>query len=738
MINFQGVRGGVGYNDTAGDADSLRRQQLAQLMLRQSEATPAVGVTGALNKILSGAIAGWQMGKDSEEQKARGEAKNATLADALRAGQGQAAETKAYGDGTTINWDGRKGDQGRMAEILAGNRDTAPMGMQMQIGQMDAKAKREADMADALFKQKLDQENERLKWRDVSDGKQWFVPDGPGQTPASAPMVQPAPAPQAGPDPSTAPVAATAPPTPLASASGSGRMEPKSNNPGNIRTSANNDWQGKSTPQGAQFEAFDTPENGIRAMGVLLGNYAKQGTNTLRGIVGKWAPPNENQTDALAVNAARRTGLDLDQPLDLNDPAIRSKVVNALIQQEQGGMPYSPGQVQAGVDASLNRTAQPPAAPPQVQAAGAPQASPGPQRMVVGGMPGTVVGGQGGPKFRPATPDDLSRNGLSPGTAAQVDRNGQIHVLQKAGEGGGGPFGGSGENPAVRNLYVKLQTKQANGESLTPQEQLAMAMIQQDAEKPRMMMTDQGLTNIPGMPLPTMPGRQAPAAAQPPAQAAPTDTVPNPMAPPAPAPAPAPAPPPQPTVIVPKVEKPSNEQNLNAGFANRLDAAQNTLDKLDAQGYDAPSLADRALDKVPGVSGYLTSNQFQKLEQAQREFITAQLRRESGAAISQSEFDEAKKLYFPQPGEGPDIIADKRRSREMAIRNMAQSAGPAKLGFTPKPAPKEGDQPEPRKQPAAERAGDIPTFSDPTDAALAALPSGAQFRDPNGVLRRKP
>jgi hypothetical protein len=583
-MSFQSVQGGVGYNDTAGDADSRRRQQLAQLMLRQGEAAPAVGVTGALNKILSGAIAGWQMGKDSEEQKARGDAKQATLAEALRAGQGQAAETKSYGDGTTINWDGRKGDQGRMAEILAGNRDTAPMGMQMQVGQMEEQRKAETAAAAALLEHNRAIERDRMKPLDITD-KQYFVPDMPGQAPAPAQTAPPAPAPQAGPGPSTAPVAATSPPTPLAPTSGSGRMEPKSNNPGNIRTSAENDWQGKNTPQGARFEAFDTPENGIRAMGVLLGSYAKQGTNTLRGIVGKWAPPNENQTDALTVNAARRTGLDLDQPLDLNDPAIRSKVVNALIQQEQGGMPYSPEQVRAGVDASLNRTAQPPAAPPQVQAAVAPPANQGPQRTVMGGQSGTVVGGQGGPKFRPATPDDLSRNGLPPGTAAQVDRNGQVHVLQKAGEGGGGLFGGPGENPATRNLYIKLQTKVASGESLTPQEQLAMAMIQQDAEKPRMMTTDKGVVNIPGMPLPTMPGRQAPAAAQtaapPPVQAAPTDTVPNPMAPPAPAPAPAPAPRPQPTVIIPRADKAIPEK-VNNGMLENVNAIRKIDDALAA------------------------------------------------------------------------------------------------------------------------------------------------------------
>jgi hypothetical protein len=47
-------------------------------------------------------------------------------------------------------------------------------------------------------------------------------------------------------------------------------------------------------------------------------------------------------------------------------------------------------------------------------------------------------------------------------------------------------------------------------------------------------------------------------------------------------------------------------------------------------------------------------------------------------------------------------------------------------------------EPKPKAETKVASAGEIPTFSSPTDAGLAALPSGAQFRDPNGVLRRKP
>jgi hypothetical protein len=214
MSSFQGVRGGVGYNDPSFDADSQRRQQLAQLMLRQSESGPAIGATGALNKILSGAIAGYQMGMDGQEQQARGDARTATLADALRAGQGQAAETKSYGDGTTINWNERKGDPNQMAAILAGNKDTAGMGMQMQLGMMDEKRKNEAATAAALLKRQNDREDEFYKPIKTDDGSIIVPAMQPGfQMPGQAPR---APAPRA-PSPQAAPQdgpVATAPPRP--------------------------------------------------------------------------------------------------------------------------------------------------------------------------------------------------------------------------------------------------------------------------------------------------------------------------------------------------------------------------------------------------------------------------------------------------------------------------------------------------------------------------------------------
>lgn len=87
----------------------------------------------------------------------------------------------------------------------------------------------------------------------------------------------------------------------------------------------------------------------------------------------------------------------------------------------------------------------------------------------------------------------------------------------------------------------------------------------------------------------------------------------------------------------------------------------------------------------------MLSTEAQKAEQAQRDFINAVLRQESGAAIAPSEFDNARKQYFPQPGDGKDVLAQKEANRKTAIEGLKVMAGPASgmvnYGGKQQPAP---------------------------------------------------
>ena len=78
---------------------------------------------------------------------------------------------------------------------------------------------------------------------------------------------------------------------------------------------------------------------------------------------------------------------------------------------------------------------------------------------------------------------------------------------------------------------------------------------------------------------------------------------------------------------------------------------------------------------LPQILGGLSPEQ-QQVAQARINFITAILRKESGAAIGKDEFATAEKNYFPKPGDNDATIAQKQKARKTAIRAMEIQAGP--------------------------------------------------------------
>jgi hypothetical protein len=90
------------------------------------------------------------------------------------------------------------------------------------------------------------------------------------------------------------------------------------------------------------WQSFDTPEAGIQGIANQLDRYASGATTgspltTIRQIVSTWAPPSENPTAQLIARASQVVGVSPDQPLDLSNPAVKGKLVEAMIRGEQGG-----------------------------------------------------------------------------------------------------------------------------------------------------------------------------------------------------------------------------------------------------------------------------------------------------------------------------------------------------------------------------------------------------------------
>ena len=150
-------------------------------------------------------------------------------------------------------------------------------------------------------------------------------------------------------------------------------------------------------------------------------------------------------------------------------------------------------------------------------------------------------------------------------------------------------------------------------------------------------------------------------------------------------------------VSIPGVEKPLTEfQGKSSGFGVRAASAHEQLNALEGGAlggeYDAfpgyrngpiqPGMLKRSAEALPLIGesmgtalNFTQSAAQQRVDQAQRNFVNATLRQESGAAISQGEWDNAKKQYFPQPGDDASVIEQKRLNRAQVINGFKTSAG---------------------------------------------------------------
>lgn len=165
-------------------------------------------------------------------------------------------------------------------------------------------------------------------------------------------------------------------------------------------------------------------------------------------------------------------------------------------------------------------------------------------------------------------------------------------------------------------------------------------------------------------------------------------------------------------------------------FGSRMKEANEILEGLAEKGVDRPSNIKRAADAVPNVMGgsllqtganAMQSDEQQQVEQAQRDYLNAVLRRESGAVISDQEFDNGRKQYFNQIGDSDAVKAQKKRNREVAMRGILEEVPDGESRVAKVRGPKAG---APVKVTSAED--------------YAKVPSGATYMSPDGKMRRKP
>ena len=114
----------------------------------------------------------------------------------------------------------------------------------------------------------------------------------------------------------------------------------RNHNPLNIRRSKDQ-WKGMAEVQTDRaFVQFKSLEYGWRAAFVLLTRtyYHTYRLFTIRAIISRWAPPNENNTKRYIENVSRFTGIGPDEPLGIpsEKPARWMKLGAAMCVQECG------------------------------------------------------------------------------------------------------------------------------------------------------------------------------------------------------------------------------------------------------------------------------------------------------------------------------------------------------------------------------------------------------------------
>lgn len=83
-----------------------------------------------------------------------------------------------------------------------------------------------------------------------------------------------------------------------------------------------------------------------------------------------------------------------------------------------------------------------------------------------------------------------------------------------------------------------------------------------------------------------------------------------------------------------------------------------------------------AFNVLPEFAGGPSPEQ-QQVDQARRNFISAVLRKESGAAIGVDEYANEERKYFPQLGDSDKVIKQKQDARKLAIQALEAQAGPS-------------------------------------------------------------
>lgn len=128
----------------------------------------------------------------------------------------------------------------------------------------------------------------------------------------------------------------------------------RNNNPGNLNYAGQSGAHLESGAN-ARFAAFNSMEQGISALATQLQLYASRGIDTVRGIISKYAPKGENNTEAYIKTIMKKLGVGDNQRLNLNDQNVLRELISGISTVENGAGKISIAQINAGLALNSSR-----------------------------------------------------------------------------------------------------------------------------------------------------------------------------------------------------------------------------------------------------------------------------------------------------------------------------------------------------------------------------------------------
>lgn len=118
------------------------------------------------------------------------------------------------------------------------------------------------------------------------------------------------------------------------------------------------------------------------------------------------------------------------------------------------------------------------------------------------------------------------------------------------------------------------------------------------------------------------------------------------------------------------------DQTTSSTFASRIAHSSPIVE----QSFPKVNKAQLALFRSGALPNMVQGSDLQRFIAASKDIVAANLRKESGAAISKDELNDAFNRYIPLPGDKPAVIADKARTRQLILQGFIDASGNAYKG----------------------------------------------------------